>query len=211
MNNRETVFTYPCTYNTQGNDYFSATFTSGGNTFYRYGTSTFVADGYGTLIMPYGTVNNVLRIHFTEDYVDSTDFGGFPYVIDYQNDQYFWMTPGTHQFLLSYFELTSMGSTNQGGYYISQTTGMDEIKNPMFDVFPNPANDVINVSALNSAMVINRISVFNALGALVYDELPEQFQQHNKIDLSGKPTGMYWIKIQTNMGEFSRKIALNSF
>ena len=65
--NPETVFVFPFTYGDNHEDDFYATGSLGGNTQYRFGTTTVTADGYGTLILPSGTYTNVLRIHAVQD------------------------------------------------------------------------------------------------------------------------------------------------
>lgn len=62
--NPEDFLHFPFTYTNTYTDSWATTFISGGYTFYRTGTTTVTADGYGTLITPSGTFSNVLRVHF---------------------------------------------------------------------------------------------------------------------------------------------------
>ena len=69
----ERVLSYPCSYGTTWTDALLSNFELSGYQFERSGTVSGNADGYGTLIMPYGTVTNVLRVVTVEDYSDVTD------------------------------------------------------------------------------------------------------------------------------------------
>ncbi len=74
-NNPEDYIRFPLNYTDSFTDYFEANYESGGVNFYRSGTSTGTYDGYGTLIMPYGTFSNVIRVKLVEDYQDSSVLG----------------------------------------------------------------------------------------------------------------------------------------
>lgn len=58
-----TIFQFPMTVGDMYTDTFDGIFDQGGFTIQRYGTIEVEVDGYGTIITPAGTFNNVLRIH----------------------------------------------------------------------------------------------------------------------------------------------------
>ena len=84
--NPELLLQYPCALNTTWTDSWSTTFVSGGFPIARAGTTTGLADGVGTVIMPYGTFNNVLRVKLTQQYSD--DMGGMA-TVDYTCTNYY--------------------------------------------------------------------------------------------------------------------------
>lgn len=90
------VFAYPCSYLTTWTDDFSGVSASGSS---ETGTTTGTADGTGTLILPYGPVDNVLRVHvqatITAEYPDGT-----PPTTD-GTDIYYYFRPGVHWAILT--------------------------------------------------------------------------------------------------------------
>lgn len=72
--NQELVL--PCTFGTTWTDPSLAEYSSGGSVLgSRTGDLTGEADGYGDLIMPFGTITNVLRVHLIENMSDVTVAG----------------------------------------------------------------------------------------------------------------------------------------
>lgn len=68
-------------------------------------------------------------------------------------------------------------------------------------VFPNPTNDKINVK---SSVEVNRIQIISINGQLVFDEIVNKLDY--QIDVSEFVSGMYFIKLETNKGNISKKI-----
>jgi len=81
----EEYWVFPMTYGTSNSDNLHAEFFSGSD-FIRDGSNEFLADGYGTLILPSGTFTNVLRVKIEEDYTD--EVVGLPYTYEYNFDLY---------------------------------------------------------------------------------------------------------------------------
>ncbi|MBO5848919.1 MAG: T9SS type A sorting domain-containing protein [Bacteroidales bacterium] len=67
-----------------------------------------------------------------------------------------------------------------------------------FEIYPNPANNYLNI---NTTENINEINIYNIVGVLVYSE--KDF--NNNIDLSNFSNGVYFIKINTDKGEITKK------
>jgi hypothetical protein len=164
--NPEDFLHFPFSYTNTYTDSWAGQFVSGSYTFYRTGTTTVTADGYGTLITPTATYSNVMRVHFVQVYKDSA-FVGVPYVITYNNDEYMWYKNGAHvQVALVYTLTTSAGGPYTGGSYVTGTVGMEEASKfiSSSDLFPNPAADQIT---LNFTLTENKkveLKIINALG-----------------------------------------------
>ncbi len=63
-------------------------------------------------------------------------------------------------------------------------------------IYPNPANEVLNVEFNNSKNAAIKLTVLNALGQTVYlNQSPENKQQ---IDISTFATGIYFVKIESD-------------
>ncbi len=78
--------------------------------------------------------------------------------------------------------------------------GSSEINNIV--VYPNPAKDVVSFSNLDQT--IKNISIYNSLGSKVLETKIE----NNSVDLSTLSKGVYFIKIQNNTINVTKKIFL---
>jgi len=72
------------------------------------------------------------------------------------------------------------------------------------DVYPNPANDVLNVNL--GEVDQGNIQLYNFSGQLLYQCAIEMKLQ--VIDVSSYPTGTYLLKISTKKGSYSREVVL---
>src|SRR5262249_35849058 len=133
-------------YNNTYTDSWAATFVSSSYTFYRTGSTTVTADGYGTLTTPDGTFNNVMRVHFVQTYQDSAYISG-PIIITYQNDEYMWYLNGNHYPIAAVYTLSSnASSTTTGGFYMSNVVNsVPETTSVLsLSLSPNPANNFVD-------------------------------------------------------------------
>jgi len=140
----------PFTYNDTYTDAFSVTYTNGA-TFYRTGTTTALADGWGTLKTPAGTFANTLRVKRTSTYRDS--IVGIGVVFNITLVTYLWYNPGVRDFLMNQAALTTTpaGSTSgttvtTASYRTNVSVSVDEVAaGSNFLVGPNPARDAVSV------------------------------------------------------------------
>ena len=198
--NPEDQMHYPFTFNNTYSDPWAVNFINGGYTFYRKGTTTLTADGYGTLITPAGTYNNTLRIHFVQNYTDSVDFGGTPLIYTYNNDEYFWYLDGTHTALAATYVLTVNGSPSQGSLYLSSTVGINDITKSisMYDIYPNPASDFIKLDFTLTENKNVELRLFNSIGEkLDLKQMENGIQGLNSIEVNVAtlPKGIYFAQI----------------
>lgn len=75
-----------------------------------------------------------------------------------------------------------------------------------FSVYPNPANEVLNIS-VQKDIKIQSIAVHDILGQLVI-ALPN-IKDVSKIDVSNLRTGNYFLKIKTDKGSSNIKFIRN--
>lgn len=139
---------YPCTYQTTWTDEVSAQFTTEGFDVSRTGVINGEADGYGTLVMPYGEVENVLRIHWHEESVDETESFSFNSVYD----SYLYYKVGQSYPLaqLVTTSMTFMGQTTTSSYaqWVEELNTGIEASAPnssTVDLFPVPTNGTLNI------------------------------------------------------------------
>lgn len=211
--NPEDQLHFPFSLSNTYNDFWQGSFVSGGYTFYREGTTTVTADGTGTLITPSGTITNVVRVHFVQNYTDST-FITAPYVITYNNDQYIWYKDGTHFALASTYTLTnSVSGTTTGGTYLITTVGVEEnsLLSNSLEVFPNPAIDNVGIKFSNEGSSTVDVSLINIAGQLVYSQQLSNIsigENLNYIDVKDIEKGTYFVKLQSGSAIAVRKIVI---
>ncbi|MCB0790828.1 MAG: T9SS type A sorting domain-containing protein [Flavobacteriales bacterium] len=200
----ERVLKLPCSMNTAWNDSLGADFTSFGLPIVRSGVIDGLADGSGTLVMPYGTVNNVLRVRTIEDYTDYTLVA-----IDYLFTTYFYYKPGVRHPILTIFhqEVTTFGTTTTSEFIIwmSQTPGaIEDLTGDVIgmELYPNPASDHVVLSYGGQGEALD-LEVTDVSGRVVRTErLPAQplgFQVHD-LDLPGLVKGVYQVRLTAANG-----------
>ncbi len=83
--------------------------------------------------------------------------------------------------------------------------GVPELTDGQLKLFPNPANDLINVEVMNS--VVSKLKIYDITGRLA---LNLKFNAKTTIDLSGFNEGIYILRVETAEGKtISRKFAVS--
>ncbi|MCD4683188.1 MAG: T9SS type A sorting domain-containing protein, partial [Bacteroidales bacterium] len=82
-------------------------------------------------------------------------------------------------------------------------TGIEDYDASLFQIFPNPATDLVNVK---TPVEMTTISVLNNAGQIVVDEAVNTMNY--QIDVSQFESGIYYIKLETDEGSIVRKIAV---
>ncbi|MEO8086173.1 MAG: T9SS type A sorting domain-containing protein [Bacteroidota bacterium] len=193
----ETIITYPFTFNNTFNDNFAGTYFAGA-TYYRTGQTTGIADGYGTLILPWGTITNVLRVRWQETYRDSTS-GILNY---YTSDNYAWFKPGTHYFLCNVSTTIANGTTTTfASTYLDQSSvGIKPIEpgEIAINLYPNPSSEFLNVKFNVKRTAHIHLSVSNVVGQEIYayDEGTIEGDYNKIINVSVLAEGVYILNVQ---------------
>lgn len=214
----ETYMYFPLAYNNTHSDSWAATAQLAGGmaTIDRSGTTTVTADGYGTLKTPAGTFQNTLRVHMHQAYQDVMTVAGNTTNISYETDIYTWYQPGVHDRLLSIASIAINGAAASTSIQYTDETP-NAIHHPNTDkfvsqIFPNPANDNINVQLSNTEDQIKYIRVVNILGQVVAKLSANNLHQtaHNtySIQTATIPTGVYWLQITTHRGTSNQKVQI---
>jgi hypothetical protein len=87
-------------------------------------------------------------------------------------------------------------------HYTKQlTTGINESRNVLFNLYPNPASDIVTLNINNSNIADFEIKIYNIMGYLVRSESLKQNQQ--KINVGDLNNGIYMIEIKSK--EWSEK------
>lgn len=82
------------------------------------------------------------------------------------------------------------------------SSSSEDINAQMFMVFPNPANDVLNINFAEGA----NIQIINNLGQVVLNIA--KAQEYNKVDVSAFPAGSYFVKITKDNSVTNHKVVL---
>jgi len=59
-----------------------------------------------------------------------------------------------------------------------------------FTIYPNPVTDILNIKAKDA---VNKVSVYNVLGKLVYTATPNSLSP--TINMSAMKTGVYFVEV----------------
>ncbi|MBI9036765.1 MAG: T9SS type A sorting domain-containing protein [Bacteroidales bacterium] len=73
------------------------------------------------------------------------------------------------------------------------------VKESLITIYPNPAEDVINISSANQ---INNVRIFNFIGQIIYQG------NSSAINTSNFKSGVYIIKVETNENSLTEKITI---
>jgi hypothetical protein len=149
-------------------------------------------DGYGTVITPFGSfealrVVSTIQIHDTIYY----EAMGIGFPTDRVETEYKWFANGFSIPIISIVERLGMGAGVTITYLDSaRYLAIDEQKQALLSVFPNPAAGYIKLNAPLNAYPLN-VQIFNFEGRCVF--LGEAVE--NQIDISIFPSGLYSIRV----------------
>jgi len=197
----------PCSFGTTWSDNLAASFSSSGFPVNRSGSVTGNADGFGSVVMPFGTVNNVLRVRLVEDYTDQTIVN-----IDYDFITDFFYKPGLHAPLVQIgdYTVTTLITVNdqRTQWLDGSAVGIAEAltQDIGIDVFPNPASDRIEVVYGASGRLT--LELVDATGRTVQvRELGQRAPgvHRDVVDIAGQPAGLYVLRIRNEAGETGTK------
>lgn len=204
----ETLYSYPMTFGTTFSDNLYCSFFSGVDVV-RSGSISVEADGYGTLILPSGTYDNVLRVVAHEVYSD--EFIGLPTPTDYDFTNYYFMREGTigALFQYSYLEIGGLFPTTQESAAVNTNIGPmsinEENTNASIGVYPNPAQQdvTINLQHINAEQVI----ITDMAGRQVLTTTPG-FDNFVRVNVEALPEGIYFARVLANNKTYSNQFQI---
>lgn len=192
----ETYMDFPLNYMDSGTDDFSGSWNFGSAT-ERSGTLEYEYDGYGTLIMPYGTVSDVIRVRQVETYEDVTSQGAF----GFECICYVWLQAGTGRPILEIFEADNYGQISTGSQWNEpNATGIDYIPTTKAHVYPNPAKDQLTIAGMIGQ--VTNLRLYDVAGRQVKYETGTSLVQNGtlNLDVSGLNAGTYLLTFTDENG-----------
>lgn len=204
------IVIYPMTFNDIKVSNYA--FTNPTNLWFTHGTDSLIDDAYGTLVLPSGTFNNVLRIHKISHVTDSNIVSGSAIVDSYIVDNYFWYTPGFHNPLLAmYYDLTPGGVPElaQVIYTASNTLGTaNTITNENnIQVYPNPVKDILYLKMEGQDVQKIKLRVMDITGKEY--AIPVQKTNNISFNVSSLLPGVYVLQVQMPTSVIYKNFVVN--
>lgn len=218
----ELIMTYPFT---QGSNVADATVTGtayfffiGPQTATISGNANTVADGYGTLLMPYGdTIKDVIRVLRNESYTANSSLGTTTIT---RTNVYFYATATSTTTANKKFPLVAFYDTNVNGAsskwvtsQLKMITGVEEIAKKVenFKVYPNPAKESLNVSFSLTDEADVDVTLKNSLGQNVKTILSStklNNGSHNYSMSNSFASGVYFLEINVDGNKKVEKVII---
>lgn len=86
-------------------------------------------------------------------------------------------------------------------YDLTDALSTDNFAKPNFNIYPNPAKDIIHI-ALEDDLQMENVIIYNNLGQEI------KTVNQSTIDISSLATGLYFIEVHTNQGKASKKVVV---
>ena len=110
---------------------------------------------------------------------------------------------GDHTITYTYVSADGCENFVEENLLVDACTGIDEINNATVQVYPNPANEVVNILSKSN---MASISIYNFTGQLMEGlKLDESSYQFNT---SSYPSGVYSIKIETEDDIINKRLVI---
>lgn len=173
------------------------------------GIVQFEADGYGTLMLPNGTYNNVVRYYIHREQTNYV--GGFPSTST-TKDQWAWVSED-YRFWLLLMESNFDGfSTSSLVWYdknpFSALTGINSINESNVSVYPNPLK-VGQSPMVKWAKGENvSVSVLGLDGQIITNRDFQFIEGNNTIDFLDLSAGIYILQIESASLNFKNRISV---
>ena len=102
----------------------------------------------------------------------------------------------------------------EGVIAVIDVTGICDLQKDTYSIFPNPTQSEVNITG---TIVPNNIRIYNITGQLVYETsniaslgVASTLRPFTlRLDVAQLPTGVYFIKIESNTGSTTRKLIRN--
>ena len=208
--NPQTVLEYPFSYMQSFTDSFVGNFQYQGIDIITHGTTVVTADAYGDLILPYGTIENVLRLKYESSGGEDYEISGMPHQNEFTQTTYAWYSEESSIIpLLNITFLESDVSTQTTVTYLAQSVGLNEVFADKLDytIYPNPAKEFTHIDfTLDKAEEVE-ITLYSLLGAKIKTIEKNHFYsgKHSiNFNVADLNPGTYFLSTKIGAEEISR-------
>ncbi len=112
----------------------------------------------------------------------------------------YWMENGVQVSIETEYSFETTADRTLTAYF-SEILNVNPFAEPEVQLFPNPANDVLNVVCDG----MHHITIMNTLGQVVYDAEPADTQSA-QISFAGFGSGVYVVRVVTDNGLINRQV-----
>lgn len=199
----QTIITYPFTYNTTTTSNYSCVSLIGTTTQTLTGLWEAHGDAYGTLILPSGTYNNVLRVKITNEYTKEYSDASPTQGVD--GEEYWWVSTTSKAPLL---RITKEYYSDDGVLFDSlhirfiadEVSGINHPDQSVsnLNIYPNPASDLLNLTFDIQKSTLFTLDLYSADGKIIRSYEPEQFFPGNhrkELLLEDITPGFYMLRV----------------
>lgn len=164
----------------------------GNMVFERKGVSTLTGDGYGDLILPYGTVHDVLRVKIEREY---TDYAFGMAVFTTTEFSYYYYTNYNNNFIAATNHLSLMGTTMLSNLIYQTESSFYNLGEEHFtpngeiSLYPNPATGEFSIYNLEDNSTVEIVDLNGRVVKTVMNATA------NSIDISDLASGYYIVNI----------------
>ena len=210
-----TVLEYPFSYMQSFTDSFVGNYQHQGIDFIINGTIAVTADAYGDLILPYGTIENVMRLKYEVTGSEDYEVSGMPHQNQFTQTSYAWYTEESSLLpLLNISFLESDVSTETSVTYLAQSVGLNEILAEQIDynIYPNPTAEFTHIEFTLEHDDEVEITLYSLLGVKIKTIEKDVFmagKHSRKISLEELNPGTYFISTKIGAEEISRTINIH--
>lgn len=219
-------FHYPTNYGSQYSNTYKAYNYSGQATVYTTGFKTFNADGYGTIILPSVTYNNVMRVKVTDESFDTIKIGGNVVSTNHTLITNYWWYRAGYKFPvfdLGYAESSTMPSLKFAAILISNVpVSIKQISSTIPDNFnlyqnyPNPFNPSTKIRFQIKNKEFISLRVFDITGreiATLINEILEAGAYETSFNINQYTdkkisSGVYFYRIEAGDFTEARKMVI---
>ena len=202
------LFAYPMTYGDQFMDNMDCE-RSNPQITYRTGSNTVTADGYGTVILPYGTFTDCLRIHEDRNYMDVNQDATYNAV--FHRDYWHFVQPGIKRPLVSVLQTTwsinggPLGSGASASMLVDLSTGITSAGAQQLPILlPNPASNSVMIH-LPSTATTSTVEFFDARGGSCGTRIATGTRS---LDISALPMGLYLCRASAGGHDWTTRLSV---
>lgn len=206
-NVQEVVLPLPFSYGNTFTQTIISTAVDNGDTYVTTKNCTISCTGTGTVVLPWSTYNNVVKVETTSNWTMTKNGAAFGYK-QYLTEHTYYSTDIKHR-VIYYSQRYEDGPTDYAPYtelLSAEITGVATHMNSDngFSIYPNPASEEIKILLPSENKAIIKLCSLNC------DELITQTfsASTGSVDTSALPKGLYLLVVEQEGKSFVQKISI---